>query len=91
MRGRLTLDKVNAAISDMAAYAEANAQLITAPTKKVSLIIFLLLVHERNSTTADSNFLLFTAYRKYIRKSSGEFHEFFLAFEIVDVTLLLAF
>lgn len=49
MRGRLTLDKVNAAINDMAAYAEANAQLITAPRKKVSLIIFLLLVHERNS------------------------------------------
>ena len=36
MRGRLTLDKVNAAISDMAVYAEANAQLITAPRKKVS-------------------------------------------------------
>ncbi|KAI3719210.1 hypothetical protein L6452_20105 [Arctium lappa] len=36
MRGRLTLDKVNAAISDMAAYAEANAQLITAPRKKLT-------------------------------------------------------
>lgn len=35
MRGRLTLDKINAAISDMAAYAEANAQLMTAPRKKV--------------------------------------------------------
>ena len=35
MRGRLTLDKVNAAINDMSAYAEANAQLITAPRKKV--------------------------------------------------------
>lgn len=37
MKGRLTLDKVNAAINDMAAYAEANSQLITAPRKKVPL------------------------------------------------------
>ncbi|KAD4982551.1 hypothetical protein E3N88_19222 [Mikania micrantha] len=37
MRGRLTLDKINAAISDMAAYAEANAQLMKAPRKKVYL------------------------------------------------------
>uniref|UniRef100_A0A5B7BJY6 SKA complex subunit 1 homolog n=1 Tax=Davidia involucrata TaxID=16924 RepID=A0A5B7BJY6_DAVIN len=36
MKGRLTLDKVNAAISDMATYAEANAQLITAPRKKLA-------------------------------------------------------
>ncbi|KDP28791.1 hypothetical protein JCGZ_14562 [Jatropha curcas] len=36
MRGRLTLDKVNAAINDMAAYAEANAQLIRAPKKKLA-------------------------------------------------------
>lgn len=35
MRGRLTLEKVNAAINDMATYAEANAQLISAPKKKV--------------------------------------------------------
>ncbi|PKI79058.1 hypothetical protein CRG98_000539 [Punica granatum] len=35
MRGRLTVDRVNAAINDMAAYAEANAQLIYAPKKKV--------------------------------------------------------
>lgn len=35
MRGRLTLEKVNAAINDMATYAEANAQLIAAPKKKV--------------------------------------------------------
>ncbi|CAN1181900.1 Spindle and kinetochore-associated protein 1 homolog [Linum perenne] len=34
MRGRLTLDKINAAINDMAAYAEANAHLVTAPKKK---------------------------------------------------------
>ncbi|XP_010524388.1 PREDICTED: spindle and kinetochore-associated protein 1 homolog isoform X2 [Tarenaya hassleriana] len=36
MRGRLTLEKVNAAISDMASYAEANAQLIVAPKKKLA-------------------------------------------------------
>lgn len=35
MRGRLTLEKVNAAISDMASYAEANAHLIAAPKQKV--------------------------------------------------------
>lgn len=35
MRGRLTLEKVNAAINDMATYAEANAHLISAPKKKV--------------------------------------------------------
>ncbi|XP_012437499.1 spindle and kinetochore-associated protein 1 homolog [Gossypium raimondii] len=36
MRGRLTLEKVNAAINDMATYAEANAQLIAAPKKKLA-------------------------------------------------------
>lgn len=36
MKGRLTLEKVNAAINDMATYAEANAQLVAAPRKKVS-------------------------------------------------------
>ncbi|XP_062091586.1 spindle and kinetochore-associated protein 1 homolog isoform X1 [Humulus lupulus] len=35
MKGRLTLDKVNAAINDMASYAEANAQIIAAPKKKL--------------------------------------------------------
>uniref|UniRef100_A0A803KYQ9 SKA complex subunit 1 homolog n=1 Tax=Chenopodium quinoa TaxID=63459 RepID=A0A803KYQ9_CHEQI len=35
MRGRLTLEKVNAAINDMAAYAESTAQLISAPKKKL--------------------------------------------------------
>ncbi|KAI4302799.1 hypothetical protein MLD38_038503 [Melastoma candidum] len=35
MRGRLTLDKVNAAINDMASYADANSQLILCPKKKV--------------------------------------------------------
>lgn len=36
MRGRLTLEKVNAAINDMATYAEANAHLISAPKKKLA-------------------------------------------------------
>ncbi|KAL3516960.1 hypothetical protein ACH5RR_023862 [Cinchona calisaya] len=36
MKGRLTLEKVNAAINDMAAYADANAQLIAAPRKKLN-------------------------------------------------------
>ncbi|XP_015889002.1 spindle and kinetochore-associated protein 1 homolog [Ziziphus jujuba] len=36
MKGRLTLEKVNAAINDMAKYAEANAQIIAAPKKKLA-------------------------------------------------------
>ncbi|CAH9096779.1 unnamed protein product [Cuscuta europaea] len=36
MRGRLTLDKVNAAIDDIAMYAETNSQLIRAPRKKLA-------------------------------------------------------
>ncbi|GAY41931.1 hypothetical protein WN943_017806 [Citrus x changshan-huyou] len=36
MRGRLTLEKVNAAVNDMATYAEANAHLISAPKKKLA-------------------------------------------------------
>lgn len=36
MKGRLTVDKVNAAINDMATYAEANAQLIVVPKKKLA-------------------------------------------------------
>lgn len=36
MRGRLTLEKVNAAVNDMATYAEANANLISAPKKKLA-------------------------------------------------------
>lgn len=38
MRGRLTLEKVNAAINEMAMYADANAQLISAPKKKVGAV-----------------------------------------------------
>lgn len=40
MRGRLTLEKVNAAVNDMATYAEANANLISAPKKKVVIQFF---------------------------------------------------
>ncbi|KAL0848520.1 hypothetical protein Bca101_021767 [Brassica carinata] len=36
MRGRLTLEKVNAAVNDMASYAEANAHLISAPKQKLA-------------------------------------------------------
>ncbi|PON47294.1 Spindle and kinetochore-associated protein [Parasponia andersonii] len=36
MKGRLTLEKVNTAINDMATYAEANAQIIAAPKKKLA-------------------------------------------------------
>ncbi|KAI3985711.1 hypothetical protein MKX01_030625 [Papaver californicum] len=36
MKGRLTLDKVNVTINDMAAYAETTAQLISAPKKKLA-------------------------------------------------------
>lgn len=45
MKGRLTLDKVNAAINDMAAYADVNFQLITAPRKKVLHLSKCLLSH----------------------------------------------
>ncbi|KAK8654579.1 hypothetical protein V6N13_128538 [Hibiscus sabdariffa] len=40
MRGRLSLEKVNAAISDMVTYAEATAQLVAAPKKKVVIQSF---------------------------------------------------
>lgn len=35
MRGRLTFDKVNIAVNEIATLADANSQLITAPKKKV--------------------------------------------------------
>jgi hypothetical protein len=34
MRGRLTLDKINAAVDEMATFAAANARLLTAPKQK---------------------------------------------------------
>ncbi|CAN6168100.1 unnamed protein product [Urochloa humidicola] len=36
MRGRLTLEKVNIAINEVASYADANAHLVTCPKHKVS-------------------------------------------------------
>ncbi|KAG2645377.1 hypothetical protein PVAP13_2KG422006 [Panicum virgatum] len=36
MRGRLTLEKVNIAINEVASYADANAHLVTCPTNKLS-------------------------------------------------------
>ncbi|KAK8460420.1 hypothetical protein SEVIR_2G326900v4 [Setaria viridis] len=36
MRGRLTLEKVNIAINEVASYADANAHLVTCPKKKLS-------------------------------------------------------
>jgi hypothetical protein len=43
MRGRLTLEKVNIAINEVASYADANAHLVTCPKKKVCLVSFHLL------------------------------------------------
>lgn len=43
MKQRLTLEKVNAAINDMATYAETNKQLIKAPRKKVLLFAVIIL------------------------------------------------
>lgn len=39
MRGRLTLEKVNIAINEVATYADANAHLVACPKKKVSLFL----------------------------------------------------
>ncbi|KAF8759180.1 hypothetical protein HU200_010207 [Digitaria exilis] len=36
MRGRLTLEKVNIAINEVASYADSNAHLVTCPKKKLS-------------------------------------------------------
>ncbi|KAJ6833447.1 spindle and kinetochore-associated protein 1-like protein isoform X4 [Iris pallida] len=36
MRGRLTLDKINIAINEIAMHADSNFQLITVPKKKLA-------------------------------------------------------
>ncbi|KAE8723328.1 Spindle and kinetochore-associated protein 1-like protein [Hibiscus syriacus] len=54
MRGRLTLEKVNAAISDMATYAEANAQLVAAPKKKLAENLWERALELRDIATSDS-------------------------------------
>jgi hypothetical protein len=38
MRGRLTLEKLNSAIDEMATFALANARLLAAPRKKVGSV-----------------------------------------------------
>ncbi|KAG9160166.1 hypothetical protein Leryth_024533 [Lithospermum erythrorhizon] len=54
MKGRLTLDKVNAAINDMATYAETNAQLIAAPRNKLSENLLDKSLELRNISAAES-------------------------------------
>lgn len=68
MRGRLTLEKVNAAINDMAAYAEANAQLILAPKKKVSLLVTLILQYLISTYSLTDDFLLLRCKRVFGRR-----------------------
>ncbi|MCO5581566.1 hypothetical protein L7F22_035454 [Adiantum nelumboides] len=41
MQGRLTLEKINAAIDEMATFAETNARLLAAPQKKVLVFILI--------------------------------------------------
>ncbi|KAK3125013.1 hypothetical protein QOZ80_7BG0598820 [Eleusine coracana subsp. coracana] len=36
MRGRLTMEKINIAINEVATYADANAHLVSCPKKKLS-------------------------------------------------------
>lgn len=48
MRGRLTLEKVNAAVGDMATYADANAQLISASKSRVCKNPFYVDLKEEN-------------------------------------------
>jgi Spindle and kinetochore-associated protein 1 len=38
MRGRLTLEKINIAINEVATYADSNAHLISCSTKKVYML-----------------------------------------------------
>ena len=45
MRGRLTLEKVNIAINEVATYADANAHLVACPNKKVSLLYYYSLIN----------------------------------------------
>lgn len=61
MKGRLTLEKVNAAINDIATYAEANAQIIAAPKKKVLFILCNFGIHSSYNfgTDPDSSVFFF--------------------------------
>lgn len=69
MKGRLTLEKVNAAINDMATYAEANAHLISAPKKKVMIKLLTLQLLLLNLILVLINF---TFLREAGRKSLGK-------------------
>ncbi|XP_031263289.1 spindle and kinetochore-associated protein 1 homolog [Pistacia vera] len=53
MRGRLTLEKVNATINDMATYAEENAQLILATKKKLEENLWERALELRDITTTE--------------------------------------
>lgn len=53
MRGRLTLDKVNAAIDEMAQYAEANAHLIAIPRNKLGDDLLARALEVRDISTSD--------------------------------------
>lgn len=80
MRGRLTLEKVNAAINDMVSYAEANAQLIVAPKKKVNAQILFLILNYFCCTLPLSwqfFFLVHEVGRKSLGKSPGEWNLYF--------------
>jgi hypothetical protein len=73
MRGRLTLEKVNAAINDMATYAEANAHIIAAPKKKVLFSsLFLILRHVFNLRPILIYYLSHEAGRKSLGKIPGK-------------------
>lgn len=73
MRGRLTLEKVNAAINDIATYAGANAQLISAPKKKVVIQLFITLLFLLLNLTFGLIVLpLHVAGRKSLGKSPGK-------------------
>jgi hypothetical protein len=65
---------VNAVITDMASYAEANAQLLTAPKKKVQVNKFLhnWTLHWLQSALDIFFFIVHVVGRKSLGKSSGE-------------------
>eukprot|EP00249_Psilotum_nudum_P001454 c13921_g1_i1 orf=355-987(-) len=54
MRGRLTLDKINAAVDEMAMYADANARLIAAPRKKLGEDLLERVLELRNIAFSDT-------------------------------------
>ncbi|XBI91280.1 hypothetical protein VPH35_028643 [Triticum aestivum] len=70
MRGRLTLEKVNISINEVATYADANAHLVACPKKKVSLLYpNLSLINNYFSFSTTLNFL--AVIRRHMGKSFG--------------------